>query len=63
MYSEAGEQLVAQRQRATKTIATDVAEQHGRVAEKLRKGFAYEGRVLRPETVVTYKFVEQQSAV
>jgi molecular chaperone GrpE len=60
VYHEAGEEFVAQRQRAIKTIETNVREEDRWVAERIRKGFAYEGRVIRPEIVAIFRFVEQQ---
>lgn len=58
-YTEASDRFVAQRQRALKTLTTENADLDGAIAERVRKGFAYEGRVLRPETVVIYKFVQR----
>lgn len=58
-YVEEGERLVAQRQRALKTIETEDPTLDGAIAERMRKGFAYEDRILRPETVTIYKLVRR----
>lgn len=55
VYSEAGDDFVTGRQRATKMISTAEPAQHMKVAERGRKGFAYGGRVLRPEMVTVYR--------
>lgn len=55
VYSEAGDDFVTGRQRAAKMIPTDQPEQHMKVVERGRKGFAYGGRVLRPEMVTVYR--------
>lgn len=39
------------RQRVVKSVPTPDASQNKKVAERIRKGFQYEGRVLRPEMV------------
>lgn len=58
VYNIEGEEFVTQRQRAIKTINTDIPEKDKLIAERLRKGFAYEGKTLRPEIVTTFKFQE-----
>lgn len=55
-YSVEGENMVPQRQRSIKVVETDIAERDRLVAERIRKGFAYEGKILRPEFVATFKY-------
>lgn len=55
-YSEEGDSMVPQRQRSIKVIETDIAERDRLIAERIRKGFAYEGKILRPEFVATFKY-------
>lgn len=54
-YSEVNTAFVAQRQRAIKVIHTPDIEQDGLTAERLRCGFEYSGRVLRPEIISVFK--------
>ena len=54
-YSEESDHFSAQRQRALRSVETENAEQDRRIAERLRKGFAYGEKVLRPELVATYR--------
>ena len=61
-YSEESEFFSAQRQRALGVVKTEDAEQDRRIAERLRKGFAYGERVLRPELVATYRFSQAAGA-
>lgn len=42
------------RQRIEETVATDDTALHQTVARRIRKGFAFEGRVVRPEVVAVY---------
>lgn len=56
VYKEEGEQFVAQRQRSIKTIPTDQPEKDRLVAQKIRNGFEYEGKILRPELVATFRY-------
>ncbi len=56
-YSSAEDTFDGKRQRVVQTIATDLPEQAGRVAQRLSKGFAYDGRILRPELVTAYAVV------
>jgi molecular chaperone GrpE (heat shock protein) len=49
--------LQANKQRVIKTIETTDSTLDKRIARRLRKGFSYENRILRPEQVVVYKFV------
>lgn len=55
-YNETGDQFAPQRQRVLRAEITDDPTKDRLVYEHLRKGFEYEGRVLRPETVSLYKF-------
>lgn len=56
LYTEDGAAFVPQRQRALKTVETADAERDSQIAERVRKGFEYAGRVLRPEIVFIFKF-------
>ncbi|MBA3532711.1 MAG: nucleotide exchange factor GrpE [Ardenticatenales bacterium] len=58
-YHDEGDKVLANRQRSIKTISTDQLERDRLIAERLRKGFEYEGKILRPEIVSTFKFVEE----
>lgn len=44
------------RQRALRTLATVDASLDRRVAERLRKGFRYQDRIIRPEMVAVYTY-------
>jgi molecular chaperone GrpE len=55
-FNEPDDQFNPKSQRAMKTESTDDPTKDSLVAERLRKGFNYEGQVLRPETVSVYKF-------
>jgi len=55
-YEEPGDLYSAQRQRALRTENTDDAAMDRIVSERIRKGFEYDGKVLRPEIVNIYKF-------
>jgi molecular chaperone GrpE len=54
-FREEGEAFVAQRQRAERAVDTQDPAQDRCIAERLKKGFLYQGRVLRPELVATYR--------
>jgi molecular chaperone GrpE len=56
IFTEDGQVFVPQRQRAIKTVDTMDPEKDSQVAERIRKGFRYEGRIIRPEIVHTFKF-------
>lgn len=57
VYTEVGDVFVPGRQRATKMIVTEEPELHMKLIERLRKGFAYGSRMLRPEMVTVYSCV------
>jgi molecular chaperone GrpE len=57
-FEEEGDLFSGHRQRAIKTEPTDRADQDRLVAHRLRKGFEYDGRLLRPEMVAIFKFTE-----
>lgn len=57
-FTNEGVAFDGKRQRAVRTAATVVLADAGHVAEHVRAGFEYEGRLLRPELVVTYRYVE-----
>ena len=53
-YSVEDDQFDSKRQRTSRRVATAEPALERRVAERLRRGFEYEGRVLRPELVATF---------
>jgi molecular chaperone GrpE len=57
-FAEVSDRFVAQRQRAIRTEIINDSSKDRLICERVRKGFEYEGKVLRPETVVIYKYVE-----
>jgi molecular chaperone GrpE len=54
----ADDTFIPQKQRVLRTEYTSDPQKDRMICERVRKGFEYEGRVLRPESVVLYKFVE-----
>lgn len=56
-YSVEGDSMVPQRQRSIKVVKTNITEQDRLVAERIRKGFAHESKILRPEFVATFKYI------
>jgi molecular chaperone GrpE len=59
VINEPGDQFVGKKQRAVRAEATDDPQKDRLICEHTRKGFEYEGIVLRPENVVLYKYVEK----
>lgn len=57
-FVESGSQFKAQRQRVTQIEPTDDPGLDRQVSHHMRKGFEHEGRVIRPESVVAYKYIE-----
>ena len=49
--------FISSKQRALQAIGTSDAVLNKQIARRVRKGFEYEGKVLRPELVVTYRAV------
>lgn len=62
VFSDEGDSVSPQRQRAIKLIDTQIAEQDRLIAERLRKGFSYGGKILRPELVATYRLTRAANA-
>ena len=62
VFSEDSTGLSAQRQRSIKIIETNVREQDRMIAERIRKGFSYGGKTLRPELVATYKYTTSRES-
>ena len=56
VYSDPGDELLPGRQRATRMTPTDQPDLHMKLSERVRKGFAYGSRVLRPEMVHVYRY-------
>jgi len=48
------------RQRAVKTLATSEPAKDKTIAQSLRQGYEWEGKVLRPEMVEIYIYQEEQ---
>lgn len=57
VYNEPGEKFAPQRQRALRAEPTDDPNKDQTICERIRKGFEYENKILRPETVVLYKHI------
>ena len=53
--------FVASRQRVLKVLSTAEPTQDKQIARRVRKGFLYENRILRPEVVEIYKYVPPES--
>lgn len=53
--------FVASRQRVLKVFTTTDPTQDKQITRRVRKGFLYENRVLRPEVVEIYKYVPPES--
>lgn len=54
-YEAEGDRFDPQRQRVLKPVACEDPDRHGQIAVRLRKGFRYEDKVLRPELVSVYR--------
>ncbi len=59
VFSTEGDVFVAGKQRALKVVDTDDSALDKRVARRVRKGFEYDGRVLRPEIVEVYRTISR----
>lgn len=59
-YSVDGESFVSGRQRALQAIETDEPSLDKTVARRVRKGFEYDEKILRPELVMTYRAVSHE---
>ncbi len=55
-FSVEQETFLASRQRNVRVIATTDRQKNNQIARRVRKGFVYEGTLLRPEVVESYKF-------
>ena len=55
LYSEESDTFNPRRQRAKKIVPTEDAALNNRIAERLDKGYSWNGVVLRPEMVAVYK--------
>lgn len=60
-YEVEEETFVAGRQRVVKAVETADLELDKKVIRRLRRGFEYEGKMLRPEWVEAYKYVPARS--
>ncbi len=56
-YSLEEDSYTPVKQRVLQVIETNDPAQDKKIARRIRRGFEYEGRVLRPELIAMYKFV------
>lgn len=59
-YCCEGNTVDTKRQKVVKTIKTDDPEKHNTIAEKLAPGFESENKVIRPERISIYKYIERK---
>ena len=57
LFTLAEELFLPSKQRNQRVIPTSDIAQDRHIARRIRKGFEYEGKLLRPEIVETYKYV------
>lgn len=62
IYSCEGESFEAIKQKAVKLIETPEEGMNRRIAERLSKGYSLNGKILQPEKVYAYKYVEPKVA-
>lgn len=55
LYTEDGEYFNPKMQRAKRTVPTDDAALNNTIAERIEKGYSWNGVILRPEIVAVYK--------
>lgn len=60
-FIEEGETFTPQRQRVARTVNTANPGQERFISERVRKGFEYAGKVLRPELVTIFKYVPTET--
>jgi molecular chaperone GrpE len=53
--------FVPRHQRSIHTVPTSEIDQDKLVAKRIRKGFRYEEKILRPEIVATYQYIQSSS--
>lgn len=58
IFQHEGEIFLASKQRILRTVATSEPAQDKCIARRVRKGFAYEGKILRPEIVDVYRYTD-----
>jgi molecular chaperone GrpE len=56
IFSVEQELFLPSKQRSLCVVATPDPAQDKQIAKRVRKGFEYEGKLLRPEIVETYKY-------
>lgn len=61
-FSVEQETFLASRQRNLRVIPTTDRQKDKQIARRVRKGFVYEGTLLRPEVVESYKFTPASSS-
>ena len=59
-YSVDGENFVSGRQRALQPVETDEPSLDKTIARRVRKGFEYDEKILRPELVMIYRAVSHE---
>lgn len=59
-YSVDGETFVSGRQRALQAVETAESSLDKQIARRVRKGFEYDEKILRPELVMTYRAVSRE---
>lgn len=62
VYSCPEELFNPQKQKIVKIVQTDDADKNRCVAERITKGFALDGKMIRPERVNVYKYQEQENS-
>lgn len=60
-FTTSESQFDAKRQRALVTVPTADPQQNHTIAERIRPGFSYEGRILRPEEVAVFTHASPKS--
>ena len=58
-YNIEGDTYVPNRQRVLQVINTTDQAQDKQIARRIRKGFEYENRVIRPELIAIFKVVQR----
>jgi molecular chaperone GrpE len=55
-FEDEGREFNGKRQRVARAVPTADPAEHGRIAGRSRKGFAYGERVVRPESVMAFRY-------
>lgn len=62
VYSCPEELFNPQKQKIVKIVQTDDADKNRYIVERITKGFALDGKMIRPERVNVYKYQEQENS-